>query len=128
MGHTPPPLRIGVDGHGNGYALPSGDFEREIGEDVEVRVETACSVRFDPNPFFDDEDYPRPVTTTWRPKDRQDNGTPKFHVYPYQRGILNTHSIKIGSGLLRKRAKAKSKKAKAKKTAAKRAKARRQKK
>jgi hypothetical protein len=114
MPHTRPPLRIGFR-NGVGYSRPF-PFEREIGEPVEVLVETACSVRFDDHQFFDNKDYARRRTDIWRPNDQQHNGTPKFDVYPYHRyAAEGSHSIKIGSGLLHKRkGKAKSTKATAK--------------
>ena len=114
MPHTPPPLRIGFR-NGVGYARPPL-FEREIGEPVEVLVETACSVRFDDHQFFDNQNYPRPGRHTWTPNDRQHNGTPEFDVFPYQRyAAEGTHSIKIGSGFYGKTVKAKSKRAKPRK-------------
>jgi hypothetical protein len=112
MGHSTPPLRIGFQ-NGQGYAVPDM-FERERREIVEVRVETACSVRFDRKSqyFFSNQDYSGPQNHTWVPIHVDRDGTPEFKLIEYQPQpyLTITHSIKIGSG----RQAQKEKKAKAK--------------
>jgi hypothetical protein len=131
MGHTRSALTIGVTSNGIGYVKyvqPPEEFEREKGENVEVEVETSCSVRFDNHRFFEDQDYPGTGPIIWEPKDKKNNGRAKFDVVPFpftlrSYAFQGTHSIKIGTGVLtKKRKKAKPKKAKAKRTASKKAK------
>jgi len=116
--HTPPPLKIGCKNR-NGYAKPSV-FWREIGEPVEVEVESDCYVKFDDHHFFNvDGSYTAGDTPTWKPL-ANENGTAGFNVTcskPRPVQSEGTRSIKIGSGRRPRvrKTKVKSKKAKAKK-------------
>jgi hypothetical protein len=98
MGRTPIPLIVGcVAGHGFGFPPK---YEIEIDDTVQVIAVSACSVCFDDNGVFDDQNH-KAGTHTWTPKIK-DNRTVTYRVGVFetkcQTHVENTYSIKIGSG------------------------------